>query len=50
MEESEERTEKQPRTDMDTDVELTQSRQKRGQMKSIFQSDSDKEAVVEFVK
>ena len=38
------------RTDTDTDVESTQSRQKKGQMKSIFQSDSDKEAIVEFVK
>ena len=37
-------------TDKDTDVESTQSRQKKGQMKSIFQSDSDKEAIVEFVK
>ena len=35
---------------MDTDVESTQSRQKKGQMKSIFLSDSDKEAIVEFVK
>ena len=32
------------RTDTDTDVESTQSRQKKGQMKSIFQSDSDEEA------
>ena len=37
-------------TDMDTDVESTQSRQKKGQMKSIFLSDSDEEAIVEFVK
>ena len=35
---------------MDTDVESTQSRQKKGQMKSIFLSDSDEEAIVEFVK
>ena len=35
---------------MDTDVELIQSRQKKGQMKSIFLSDSDEEAIVEFVK
>ena len=34
---------------MDTDVESTQSRQKKGQMKSIFLSDSDEEAM-EFVK
>ena len=38
------------RTDTDTDVESTQSRQKKGQMKSIFLSDSDEEAIVEFVK
>ena len=37
-------------TDTDTDVELTQSRQKKGQMKSIFLSDSDEEAIVEFDK
>ena len=36
-------------TDMDTDVESTQSRQ-NGQMKSIFPSDSDEEPIVEFVK
>ena len=34
---------------MDTDVESTQSRQK-GQMKSIFLSDSDDDVIVEFVK
>ena len=49
-EESQERGEKRMRTDMDTDVESTQSTQKKGQMKSIFLSDSDKEAIVEFVK
>ena len=49
-EESQERGEKRARTDMDTDVELTQSRQKKGQMKSIFWSDSDEEAIVEYVK
>ena len=49
-EESQERREKRVRTDMDTDVESTQSTQKKGQMKSIFLSDSDKEAIVEFVK
>ena len=38
------------RTDTDTDVESTQSRQKKGQMKFIFLSDSDEEAIVEFVK
>ena len=32
---------------MDTDVESTQSRQKKGQMKSILLSDSDEEAIVE---
>ena len=37
------------RTDTDTDAESTQSRQK-DQMKSIFLSDSDEEAIVEFVK
>ena len=35
---------------MDTYVESSQSRQKKNQMKSIFLSDSDKEAIVEFVK
>ena len=35
---------------MVTDVESTQSRQKKGQMKSIFLSDSEKEAIMEFVK
>ena len=35
LEESEEMTEKQPRTDTDTDVESIQSRQNKGQMKSI---------------
>ena len=48
-EESQERREKRVQTDTDTDVESTQSRQK-GQMKSIFLSDSDEEAIVEFVK
>ena len=38
------------RTDTDTDVESTQSRQKKGQMMSIFLSDSDEEAIVEFIK
>ena len=38
------------RTDSDTDVESTQSRQKKGQMKSIFLSDSDEEAILEFIK
>ena len=37
-------------TDTDTDVESTQSRQKKGQMSSIFLSDSDEKAIVEFVK
>ena len=48
--EEEERREKRMQTDMDTDAESTQSRQKKGQMKSIFLSDSDKEAIVKFVK
>ena len=46
----EERGENIAQTDMDTDVESTQSRQKKGQIKSIFLSDSDKEAIVVFVK
>ena len=50
MEESQERTEKRPWTDTDSDVESTQSRQKKGQIKTIFLSDSDKEAIVEFTK
>ena len=49
-EESQERGEKRVRTDTDTGVESTQSRQRKGQMKSIFLSDSDEEAIVEFVK
>ena len=48
-EESQERGEKRARTNTDTDKESTQSRQKKGQMKFIFLSDSD-EAIVEFVK
>ena len=51
LEETEERrTEKRARTNTDTDVESAQSRQKKGQMKSIFLGDSDKETIVEFVK
>ena len=50
MEETEERTDKGPRMDTDTYPESTQSRQKKGQMKSIFLSDSDGEAIVDFVK
>ena len=50
MKESQERTETRPRTDTDTEVEPIQSRQKKGQMKSIFLSDSDEEAIMEFVK
>ena len=49
-EENPERGEKRVRTDMDIDVESTQSRQKKGQMKSIFLSDLDEEAIMEFVK
>ena len=41
MEEIEERTEKQPRTNTDTDPESNQSRQKEGHIESIFLSDSD---------
>ena len=48
--ESLKRTDKRARTDMDTSAESTQSRKKKGQMKSIFLSDSDKEAIVELVK
>ena len=47
-EESQERGETRVRTDTDT-VESIQSRQK-GQMKSIILSDSDEEAIVEFIK
>ena len=36
--------------DMDADLESTQSRQKKEQMKSIFLSDSDEEAIMEVVK
>ena len=50
MDETEERTENRPQTDTDTDPESIQYRQKKGQMKSIFLSDSDKKAIVEFVK
>ena len=49
-EESQERGEKRVRTHTDTYVESTQSRQMKGQMNSIFPSDSDEEAIVEFVK
>ena len=49
-EESQERGEKRVQTYTDTDVESTQSRQKKGQMKSIFLSDSSEEAIVEFIK
>ena len=51
QEETEEvRTEKRARTLTETDIESTQSRQKKGQMKSIFLSDFNKEAIVNFVK
>ena len=36
--------------DTDTDVESTKSRQKKGQMKSIFLNNSDEEAIVGFIK
>ena len=45
-----EREVKRVQTDKDTDVESTQSRQKKGQMKSIFLSDSGEEAIMDFVK
>ena len=48
--EEKERGEKRARTDTDTDAKSTQSRQEKGQMKSIFFSDSVEEAIVEFVK
>ena len=48
--ESQERGDKRVPTGRDTDVESIQSRQKKGQMKLIFLSDSDKEAIMEFVK
>ena len=48
--EEEERRENRPQTDTDTDAESTQSRQKKGQMKSIFLNDLDEEAIIEFVK
>ena len=48
MEETEDRGEKVCRTDTDSDC--TQSRQKKGQMKSIFLSDSDEEAMVDLMK
>ena len=35
---------------MDTDQQCMQSRQKKGQVKSIFLSDSDEEAIVYFMK
>ena len=46
-EDSPDRGVKRVQTDMDTDVESTQSRQKKDQMKSIFLSDSDEEAILE---
>ena len=42
--------ERRERKHMNTDVESTQSRQNKGQMKSIFLSDSEEEAIMEFVK
>ena len=51
QEETEEvRSEKRARTLTETDIESTQSRQKKGQLKSIFLSDFNKEAIVKFVK
>ena len=49
-EETEKRVEKRTRIDTDPDPECTQSRQKKGQMKSIFLSESDEEAHIDFVK
>ena len=48
QEEAEDSGEKRQRTD--TDPECSQSRQKKGQMKSIFLSDSDDEAIVDLMK
>ena len=48
--EEEKRGETRTRTDMDTDAVSTQPRQKKGQMKSIFLSDSDEESIVEVIK
>ena len=48
--ETEDRGETRSTPDTDTDLECTQSRQKKGQIKSIFLSDSDEEAIVDFVK
>ena len=45
-EDSQEKGEKRTRTNTDTAVESTRSRQKKGQMKSIFLSDSDEDAIV----
>ena len=50
VEETKDRGDKRPRTDTDTDPECTQSRQKKRQMEPIFLSDSDGEAIVDFVK
>ena len=50
IEDSQERTKKRPQTYTDTDVVFTQSRQKKGQIKFIFLCDSDKEAIVRFIK
>ena len=44
-EESQERGEKRVRSDTDTDVESTQSRQKKGQMKSIFLEEQQEESL-----
>ena len=49
MEETDERTEKRAQTDTNNDVESSQSRLKKGKMKSIFLSDFDEEAIMEFV-
>ena len=48
--ESPERGETRVQIDTDTDVESTQSKQNKDQMKSIFLTDSDEEAIVEFIK
>ena len=45
-----ERLKKRARTDRDTVAESTQLRQKKGQMKSIFLSNSDEKSIVEVVK
>ena len=49
-EDIQERGKKRAQTDTNTYIESTQSRQKKGQMLSIFLSDLDEEAIVGLVK